>query len=85
MDIRNALTKPGSAQRFAAAVIDAYLAPAFGARSKSEIDLIVFTALIEAKAPGDAIIRGWYEATATSNLGTCPPPGRCSPLPDRPF
>jgi hypothetical protein len=50
MDIRNALTKPGSAQRFAAAVIDAYLAPAFGARSKSEIDLIVFTALIEAKA-----------------------------------
>lgn len=50
MDIRAALAKAPSAQKFATTLIEGYLSPAFGARSKSEIDLLVFTSLIEAKA-----------------------------------
>jgi hypothetical protein len=50
IDVRAGLSKPATAQKFAGAFIDGYLSPAFGARSKSEIDLLVFTSLIEAKA-----------------------------------
>jgi hypothetical protein len=56
-NIRTALSKPAVAQQFAASFVEGYLTPAFGARSKSEIDLLVFTCLIEAKAidPDDPI------------------------------
>jgi len=50
MDIKAALSKPASAARFTSAFIAAYISPAFGARSKSEIDLLVFSCLIEAGA-----------------------------------
>lgn len=40
---------PVKAAAFARAFLGAYLTPAFGARSKSEIDLLVFSALIDAK------------------------------------
>jgi hypothetical protein len=46
IDLKGKLANPGVAQKFAAAFAGAYLAPAFGARSKSEIDLLVFTARI---------------------------------------
>jgi hypothetical protein len=38
--------------------VSAYLAPAFGARSKAEIDLLVFACLIDANAfePGKATL-----------------------------
>jgi hypothetical protein len=49
VDVRAGLSKPGAAQKFAGAFMEGYLSPAFGARSKSEIDLLVFTCLIEAK------------------------------------
>jgi hypothetical protein len=49
-DIKAALSKPGSAVKFSGSFIEAYMSPAFGARSKSEIDLLVFTCLIEANA-----------------------------------
>lgn len=49
-DIRAALQDPIKAQAFAEHFADGYLAPAFGARSKTEIDLLVFTALIRAGA-----------------------------------
>ena len=50
LNVRTALSKPTAAQKFASTFVDGYLSPAFGARSKSEIDLLVFTCLIEAKA-----------------------------------
>ena len=50
MDINAAISKPINGQKFASAFVEAYLSPAFGARSKSEIDMLVFTCLIEAKA-----------------------------------
>lgn len=50
MDIKAALAKPAVAQKFAAVFSAAYLSPAFGARSKTETDLVVFSALIEANA-----------------------------------
>jgi hypothetical protein len=50
LDIRAALSKPGSAAKFTSAFIAAYMSPAFGARSKTEIDLLVFSCLIEAGA-----------------------------------
>lgn len=50
VDIQAALGKPANAQKFASAFVGAYLAPAFGARSKAEIDLLVFTCLVDAKA-----------------------------------
>jgi hypothetical protein len=48
--IKITLAKPENAQKFANSFVKSYLSPAFGARSKSEIDLLVFTCLIEAKA-----------------------------------
>lgn len=47
-DLKAALAKTGSAAKFATAFVAAYTSPAFGARSKSEIDLLVFSCLIEA-------------------------------------
>jgi len=44
------LSKSGNAAKFAGAFIAGYLSPAFGARSKTEIDLLVFSCLIEANA-----------------------------------
>jgi len=52
IDLKGKLANPGVAQKFAAAFAGAYLAPAFGARSKSEIDLLVFTSLVDAGALG---------------------------------
>jgi hypothetical protein len=49
VDVRAGVSKPAAAQKFAGAFIDGYLTPAFGARSKLEVDLLVFTCLIEAK------------------------------------
>lgn len=48
IDIKAALAKSGNATKFANAFVTAYLTPAFGARSKSEINLLVFSSLIEA-------------------------------------
>jgi hypothetical protein len=50
IDIKAALSKPSNAAKFAAAFVPTYLSPAFGVRSKSEIDLLVFSSLIEAGA-----------------------------------
>lgn len=57
VDVRAGLSKPVTALKFAGAFMEGYLSPAFGARSKSEIDLLVFTCLIEAKVidPATAI------------------------------
>ena len=49
-DVRRALTDPDKAVRFAAHLIDGYLTPAYGSRSKSEIDILVFEALVKAGA-----------------------------------
>lgn len=49
-NIEAALTKPSNAVKFAGSFVGAYMSPAFGAKSKSEIDLLVFTCLIEANA-----------------------------------
>jgi hypothetical protein len=49
-DIKAALSKPANALKFSGLFVESYLSPAFGARSKSEIDLLVFTCLIDAKA-----------------------------------
>ena len=48
IDIKAAMAKSGAAAKFANAFVPAYLSPAFGSRSKSEIDLLVFSCLIEA-------------------------------------
>jgi hypothetical protein len=50
IDIKAALSKPANAAKFTGAFIAAYMSPAFGARSKIEIDLLVFASLIEAGA-----------------------------------
>jgi hypothetical protein len=50
IDIGTALAKSVNAVKFSELFVNGYTAPAFGARSKSEIDLLVFTCLIEAKA-----------------------------------
>ena len=50
IDIKAALSKAGIAAKFGASFVEVYMSPAFGARSKSEIDLLVFTCLIEAGA-----------------------------------
>jgi hypothetical protein len=44
------LSKPRIAAKLDEAFVKEYMSPAFGARSKSEIDLLVFTCLIDAKA-----------------------------------
>jgi hypothetical protein len=49
-DIKSALSKPSVAAKFIGSFIDGYLLPAFGARSKTETDLLVFSCLVEAKA-----------------------------------
>ena len=49
-NIAATLAKPENALRFAESFAAAYVTPAFGARSKSEIDLLVFTALVTAGA-----------------------------------
>src|SRR5689334_20935252 len=49
-DIKDYLSKPNNAVKFTGPFIQAYLTPAFGARSKSEIDLLVFSSLIAAGA-----------------------------------
>jgi hypothetical protein len=49
-DIKEHLSKPNNAVKFTVLFIQAYLSPAFGARSKSEIDLLVFSSLIAAGA-----------------------------------
>jgi hypothetical protein len=50
IDLKASLADPAAAQKFAATFASAYLSPAFGARSKSEIDLLVLMSLIEAGA-----------------------------------
>jgi hypothetical protein len=50
INIESALSKPTNAAKFASAFIKAYTFPAFGTRSKSEIDLLVFGCLIDAGA-----------------------------------
>lgn len=50
IDIKAALGKPGNAAKFTTAFITGYLSPAFGAHSKSEIDRLVFSCLVEAGA-----------------------------------
>lgn len=50
IDIKTVLSKPANASKFTSAFITAYMSPAFGARSKTEIDLLVFSCLIEADA-----------------------------------
>lgn len=47
-DIKAALSKPIAAQKFANTFCEGYLVPAFGTRSKAEIDLLVFSSLIAA-------------------------------------
>lgn len=66
IDLKGKLSEAAVAQKFAAAFADAYLTPAFGARSKSEIDLLVLTSLIEAGAldPGAPI----YDIARAFNL-----------------
>jgi hypothetical protein len=48
IDIKAALAKSGNATKFANAFLADYLTPAFGSRSKYEVDLLVFSSLIEA-------------------------------------
>lgn len=50
VDIKAALSKPGNAAKFTDLFVAGYMAPAFGSRSKSEIDLLVFSSLIAAGA-----------------------------------
>jgi hypothetical protein len=49
-DIRAILARPDCGAAFARLFIEGYLSPAFGSRSKSEIDLLVFGALIGVQA-----------------------------------
>jgi len=49
-DLRAALAKHAAANKFSSSFIDGYLTPAFGAKSKSEIDLLVFGCLVDAGA-----------------------------------
>lgn len=48
--IQTAVSKSAAAVKFASTFLDGYLLPAFGTRSKSETDLLVFSALIAAGA-----------------------------------
>ena len=47
-DIRTSILKPAASAAFATMFVDGYLTPAFGARTKSEIDLLVLKCLIAA-------------------------------------
>jgi hypothetical protein len=48
--IRESLNAAGRGEAFIDAFLEGYLIPAFGARSKSEVDLLVFTALVHGGA-----------------------------------
>ena len=50
LDIKAALSKPADAAKFTIPFVTGYMSPAFGARSKAEIDLLVFACLIAAGA-----------------------------------
>jgi hypothetical protein len=50
IDIGAALAKSANAIKFSDRFVSGYTPPAFGARSKAEIDLLVFICLIEARA-----------------------------------
>ena len=49
-DVRTLVQKPAAATAFATMFVDGYFTPAFGARTKSEIDLLVLGCLITAGA-----------------------------------
>jgi hypothetical protein len=67
-NIRDTLKANGHGELFIDAFLEGYLTPAFGARSKSEIDLLVFTALVHAGAiDADAPI---YDIARSFNLTT---------------
>ena len=65
-DIRTLVQKPAAAIAFATVFVDGYLTPAFGARTKSEIDLLVLGCLIKAGAldPGAPV----YDLARALNL-----------------
>jgi hypothetical protein len=65
-DIQTSLKDPARALAFAQYLCEGYLTPAFGARSKTEIDLLVFTALIKAGAIDAA--SPVYELSRTFNI-----------------
>lgn len=50
IDMAAALEKSANAIKFCDQFVSGYTSPAFGARSKAEIDLLVFMCLVEAKA-----------------------------------
>jgi hypothetical protein len=66
IDIPKALSKASNSSAFATAFVAAYITPAFGARSKAEIDLLVFSCLISANAidPASPI----YEISRALNI-----------------
>lgn len=66
IDIAKTLSNSGNASTFAATFVDAYISPAFGARSKSEIDLLVFSCLIAAGAIDPALPT--YEIARALNI-----------------
>lgn len=66
IDITKALSKSANASTFAMAFVDGYLSPAFGARPKSEIDLLVFSCLIAAGAIDPALPT--YEIARALNI-----------------
>jgi hypothetical protein len=72
IDIKGVLSKPGNAVKFTTAFATAYISPAFGARSKTEIDLLVFSCLIEAGAiDPDAREYDIARARSTSRRRAC--------------
>jgi len=50
VDILASLSNPQAAAKFASSFLSGYLSPAFGTRTKTEIDALVFSCLIEAGA-----------------------------------
>ena len=65
-DVRVSMQKPAAATAFVTMFVDGYLTPAFGARTKSEIDLLVLGCLINAGAldPGAPV----YDLARALNL-----------------
>ena len=65
-DVRTSMQKPAAATAFVTMFVDGYLTPAFGARTKSEIDLLVLGCLIKAGAlnPGAPV----YDLARALNL-----------------
>ncbi|MFN8703785.1 MAG: hypothetical protein ACK5X0_16890 [Rhodospirillales bacterium] len=66
VDIRAVLKDPAKAILFTEQFLDGYLSPAFGTRSKGEIDILVFTALINSGAivPASPV----YDLARTLNI-----------------